>query len=69
MSELVASDWARRADLAAIELAMLQLVDGLDRFGADARDKLASLNQKLGVLERSVKYMEQSLRGDPPVAY
>ncbi|OQS01955.1 hypothetical protein THRCLA_21555 [Thraustotheca clavata] len=51
----ILTDWQRRDDLEALQLLLRRMVQDINRFSDEARNRLATLNQKLVMLERNIK--------------
>lgn len=61
-SEEIHKDWESRELVEVIQLNILQVASFLNQFDMSMRYKLATLNEKLNKLERSVEYCEAAVK-------
>lgn len=59
---LVQKDWQNRELVEIVELNILQIANFLNQFDVTMRYKLATLNEKLNKLERSLDYCEVAMK-------
>jgi hypothetical protein len=59
---LVQKDWQNRELVEIVELNILQIANFLNQFDVTMRYKLATLNEKLNKLERSLDYCETAVK-------
>jgi hypothetical protein len=61
-SEAIRKDWESRELVEVIQLNILQVASFLNQFDMSMRYKLATLNEKLNKLERSLEYCEAAIK-------
>jgi hypothetical protein len=57
------ADYNQREEASVIKLNIMKIVEFLDKFDQQTRNKLASLNSRLGGLERNLEFIEHLGRG------
>lgn len=54
----IQQDWANREYIEVITCSIKKITDFLNSFDTSCRSRLATLNEKLAALEKSVEYIE-----------
>ncbi|GAM17110.1 hypothetical protein SAMD00019534_002850, partial [Acytostelium subglobosum LB1] len=55
-------DWEEREFIEGITINIQKIIDFLNKFELSTRNKLATVNEKLSILERQVDYLEASMK-------
>ncbi|EGG22620.1 component of SCAR regulatory complex [Cavenderia fasciculata] len=55
-------DWEQREFNEEISLNIQKIIDFLNKFDLSTRNKLATVNEKLSMLERQVDYLESAIK-------
>ncbi|KAK1945835.1 putative protein BRICK1-B [Phytophthora citrophthora] len=54
-------DWATAEQIDRVQLQLLEVVDFINRFHASTKTRLAILNEKMTVVEKKLRYIENAV--------